>query len=83
MGAAGFNLEHSPFDGHTFVSMFNHMATQPPASGASASARAEPIVCETADIALPPPVKQGIARGLAYLKSKNDQVVYLRTCLLC
>jgi carnitine O-acetyltransferase len=24
-GQAGFNLEHSPYDGHTFVSMFNYM----------------------------------------------------------
>jgi carnitine O-acetyltransferase len=73
-GGAGFNLEHSPYDGHTFVSMFNYMAAhrkplsfEPQTSDATGVARLDAGT-------LPRAVLGGIDKGRQYLTGKDEQL---------
>jgi carnitine O-acetyltransferase len=73
---AGFNLEHSPHDGHTFVSMFNYMAAirRPPQFGKEANIDGAAGVVRLDPGPLLREVSKGLDKGRAYLAAKDKQL---------
>jgi hypothetical protein len=70
-GQAGFNLEHAPYDGHTFVSLFNYMAEQA-VSADFAGGVVGGSVQRVDPGELPGLVKDGLRDGRTYLEQKQD-----------
>ncbi len=72
-GQAGFNLEHAPYDGHTFVSLFNYMSDHAEPSNFEGGSVGDSI--QRVDPGtLPSSVMQGLRDGKAYLEQKHDML---------
>ena len=81
-GNAGFNLEHAPYDGHTFVSMFNRMDSlrNPPHEENSISAKSNSAKFESSNVSRLDPgplsnsVRQSLEKGFQFLAEKESSL---------
>jgi hypothetical protein len=71
-GQAGFNLEHAPYDGHTFVSLFNFMANHSVPIEFDETSKENSSNVMRADLGtLPQEVIEGLKQGREYLQQKQ------------
>lgn len=74
-GIAGFNLEHSPYDGHAFVSMFNNMwpyLENLPLERFDGKFLEEHVT--HLNVSISSDVKKAIGEGRAYLNEKDNSL---------